>query len=598
MRRAPSFWYATPAILTLLAAACGEVTSGGTTAMSSGSPQDGGAGPWLIAGDAAAQALSVSIAPVAPQVCAGECVDLTATATGGTAPYTYTWTGAATTSGSTAHVCPSQSSTVSVVATDSSGANGEVPRPPLRGSASVAVPVTACGVDGGPALVEASTTPPSTLDLKCSDAWPSTSPINGGPGIRQADAAIAAVPGGGAVIGAAFVSSTTIGGSTLQAVGDIDLLVVQIDAECNVAWTRQFGGRGADVNVSAIAADASGDAIVAGYFQTAEASELPFGLGAVDFGSGAQAALSIAGFVVKLDGQGNTVWARVYGGSGEGTAFLVMLDVAGDVAGATLLAVRSDTAYDFASNAVPAADAGSEDSYLVTLGPDGSLISARPSEAFSDSAWVIDSVDAAPDGTAWLGGTGAFDQFVADMAGSSTLRALHVDGSGQVLSSQRVSATEGAPWNGAAVRVGPAGDVVVSAASAAGTSGVSWGRWFEGLSAAGDVVWAYPALAFWGSAWNPAALAKLDASHTAWTAGDFEGTLDLGSGFALTATGDLASDVVAIGPSGSVVSATVPALPADPVMADIALDGSGDVLLVGWAGSSPDMSLFVAKLGP
>jgi hypothetical protein len=98
--------------------------------------------------DASTSGLSVAITPAAPSVCPGECVTLAATASGGRAPYAFAWSPEAASDGGNITVCPSQTTTYGVNATDSSGSGGELQRANLSGSANVTVTVDAsCGGD-------------------------------------------------------------------------------------------------------------------------------------------------------------------------------------------------------------------------------------------------------------------------------------------------------------------------------------------------------------------------------------------------------------------------------------------------------------------
>src|SRR6185312_269406 len=87
--------------------------------------------------EASAPGLSVAIGPAAPSVCPGDCVQLTAAASGGRAPYAFVWSPEATSGGGSITVCPDRTTTYSVNATDSSGSSGEIQRPNLAGSAKV-----------------------------------------------------------------------------------------------------------------------------------------------------------------------------------------------------------------------------------------------------------------------------------------------------------------------------------------------------------------------------------------------------------------------------------------------------------------------------
>jgi formylglycine-generating enzyme len=115
-----------------------------------GSTPEGGASLELGGVDSGASPLAVAIfASGSTEVCAGQCVELTATATGGRPPYSYAWSGGLPPAAS-AQVCPATTETVTVVSRDASGSSGEVPRPAAQASASVTVTVdSSCSGDGG-----------------------------------------------------------------------------------------------------------------------------------------------------------------------------------------------------------------------------------------------------------------------------------------------------------------------------------------------------------------------------------------------------------------------------------------------------------------
>jgi hypothetical protein len=101
-------------------------------------------------GDAGGGSLAVSIAPPSAALCPGQCVDLSAQAVGGTAPYSYRWNPGPPGSAESVHACPSATTTYTVTATDSSGRSGELGGAPARGSASGTVTVSSsldCRVD-------------------------------------------------------------------------------------------------------------------------------------------------------------------------------------------------------------------------------------------------------------------------------------------------------------------------------------------------------------------------------------------------------------------------------------------------------------------
>jgi hypothetical protein len=143
-----------------LAAGCG--TSGHGYALDVGSDDSGGAGPpglGDVGGEAGASVLAVSIAPGARVLCSGQCADLSAQAVGGTGPYVYQWDHGLPAGAGPEHVCPIETTTYTVVATDSSGHGvGEFVGAPAKGSASVTL----------------------TVKLDCSEAGTPTTDANAG----------------------------------------------------------------------------------------------------------------------------------------------------------------------------------------------------------------------------------------------------------------------------------------------------------------------------------------------------------------------------------------------------------------------------------
>jgi len=89
-----------------------------------------------------------------------------------------------------------------------------------------------------------------------------------------------------------------VAGYTLsKGAGAADLWVIKLDHQGNMIWDRTYGGSGDDLPACLIQTTDGGYA-VAGY-------PLSKGAGGADF------------WVIKLDHQGNMIWDRTYGGSGD-----------------------------------------------------------------------------------------------------------------------------------------------------------------------------------------------------------------------------------------------------------------------------------------
>ena len=74
-------------------------------------------------------------------------------------------------------------------------------------------------------------------------------------------------------------------------------MVAKFDSQCRQLWAREYGGNGASLLTTVIAADASGDVIVGGMFET----NSPFSFQGIDLGNGSYASTNWRTFVTKLD---------------------------------------------------------------------------------------------------------------------------------------------------------------------------------------------------------------------------------------------------------------------------------------------------------
>ncbi len=122
--------------------------------------------------------------------------------------------------------------------------------------------------------------------------------------------------------------------------GSDDLLVIKLDTNGDVTWTRTYGGSSNDIAYSATST--SDGYLIAGYTKS-------FGAGSDDF------------FVIKLDANGEVTWARTYGGGSDDTAYSITSTSDGYlVAGET---------YSFG--------AGSNDFLVINLDTNGGVTWAR-----------------------------------------------------------------------------------------------------------------------------------------------------------------------------------------------------------------------------
>jgi hypothetical protein len=120
-----------------------------------------------------------------------------------------------------------------------------------------------------------------------------------------------------------FTSSVlTFGGFSLSNAGAEDLFVAQYNSSGNVNWAKSYGGLAADIAFS-ICSDADGNAIVGGYFQSADldlVTDTLHNTGGMDL------------FVMKCSFAGGTVqWAATANGSDNDVAYSVTTDASGNV---------------------------------------------------------------------------------------------------------------------------------------------------------------------------------------------------------------------------------------------------------------------------
>jgi hypothetical protein len=130
---------------------------------------------------------------------------------------------------------------------------------------------------------------------------------------------------GNPLVALALVGSTGLGGVTYTSRGNADILVAKLSPAGEAIWVRQIGGSGADSTASVVANPASGDVIVAGYYQSAllDVEDSPTPLE----NDGAPSDLFIVSYAGK---DGAWRWQKRIS-TGGGTYSLIGVDADGDV---------------------------------------------------------------------------------------------------------------------------------------------------------------------------------------------------------------------------------------------------------------------------
>jgi hypothetical protein len=139
---------------------------------------------------------------------------------------------------------------------------------------------------------------------------------------EQMTTGLAVDPSGNVVVLGWFTGRwIDLGQGPLQNAGATDIFAFSLDGDGRPRWARTFGGAGQDQAFS-VAADPHGHVYIGGFF----AQRADFGAGMV-----LEAAGSTDAFVVALDGDGATAWARRFGGKERDELTTLAVDSTGSV---------------------------------------------------------------------------------------------------------------------------------------------------------------------------------------------------------------------------------------------------------------------------
>jgi hypothetical protein len=306
---------------------------------------------------------------------------------------------------------------------------------------------------------------------------------------------------------------------SLTQTGAANAWVAKFDPAGKALWSRGFGD--ADVQSGkGVAVDRSGNVILAGPFQ-----------GSIDFGKGALVASERDFYVAKLDRDGNTLWAKSFGGVGFQDAQALVVDLDDNI----VISGVFDGQLSFGGGVPLEPDLGGDrDAFVAKLDADGNHIWSKSSGGKGVQLLLGLNVDA--QGNILATGTFENEFPLGNLKLDSTTQpqalALKLDAAtGQALWSKHL----GASWHYLATKAiasDVAGATYVTTAFAGGWPEAGA---FQGetdllvvkLDAVGGLVWAK----LWGGAgreWGDAL--SVDSTGDVTVAAGFYDQLDVGQG--------------------------------------------------------------------
>lgn len=172
---------------------------------------------------------------------------------------------------------------------------------------------------------------------------------------------------------------------TLSSNGLNDVFVTKLDASGNFLWARSFGGVAQD-EASSITLDSFGNIYLTGFFN-----------GIVDFDPGTNSLLyaSLGGkdvYVLKLDANGNFLWANQLGANGDDLGNAVSIDASGDL----IVAGSFQSLVDFDPSGLvdTLTSSGQSDIFVAKYHPNGNYVWAKKMGGSSDDLVTSMCIDA------------------------------------------------------------------------------------------------------------------------------------------------------------------------------------------------------------
>ena len=188
----------------------------------------------------------------------------------------------------------------------------------------------------------------------------------------------------------------------MTAKGGNDVYILKLNTSGNFIWAKSVGGTIRDEGYG-IALDASGNVYCTGYFS-----------GEADFDPGMDALLLLSNgdldiFILKLDVDGNVVWAKNMGGIGPDAGYSVAVDAVGNVYSTGFFITKAD--FDPGALVYEIINLGVSDIFVSKLNASGDFVWARQLAGARDEYGFSLVVDESGNvyTTGWFSGSTDFD---------------------------------------------------------------------------------------------------------------------------------------------------------------------------------------------
>ncbi len=263
------------------------------------------------------------------------------------------------------------------------------------------------------------------------------------------------------IVTGTFDGSIDFETTTLTSAGSEDLFVAKYDANGNTIWVKSFGGTSLD-NAESIICDAGGNLFLTGFFRSPT----------ITFGSfiltnpNAEMAYDQY-YLVKLDSEGNTLWAVTSEGDGNMDGNTVNVDNSGNV---VVSGMFSGSNITFGEITLNNSGNTTPDIFVIRYNPDGNVLWAK--SAGGSSYDYSRAVATSNDGSIYVTGTFesapcSFGSLVLTNSGYNDLFVTKYDASGNEI--WATSATGSGDDQGTGIVVDKDGNIIVAGSSSSET---------------------------------------------------------------------------------------------------------------------------------